>query len=220
MRCREEILHGRRPSHMILSATRLPRRSARPSSQPILLRGLGAVVLTLALLACSSSATPSHQASPDRSSPAGVAVAYVTALFAGDLSRASTFVSPADRNVLQVISAGQSPSPGQIRNLAVGSTTVNGDSAYVVLTGTLCGPLRRGGLGSLSSGGSASPAPSPPPGPNAGGGGATSSPSSSATSRSCFTNTDPKSINPAFRVALVRSPGSDAWFVTFPHPAT
>jgi hypothetical protein len=180
-------------------------------------RSLGAFVLVVVSIACSSNPPIHHQASVDQSSPSSVAIAYVTALFEGNVNKANSFVSPVYRNILPVVNAGQSPAVGQTRNIAVGSSTVNGDSAFVVLTGTLCGPRPQAAQPSAASpatnadsGGTPSPGP-PAPAPPA---------PSQHMARRCFTNTDPHSSNPAFRVELVRSQDGGNWFVTFPYPAS
>lgn len=173
---------------------------------------------------CSPSPATQQQGVPGSASPGAVAVAYVRALFSGDVVKANGLVAPAYRNVLAVIAAGHPPAVGLIRNLAVGSTSVRGDSAIVILTGTLCGPPPQAAPASPAAdgpgsglGGTPSPG-SSTPGPKAASG-AVPRDSPNTRARRCFTNTSASSSDPAFRVALVRSPGTGDWQVIFPIPS-
>ena len=165
------------------------------------------VAVSLLALAGCSRGDARDGGPPDPSSPGGIAVAYVNAVTDGDYARAVTFVSPPERNVLEAITAGNPPS-GDARNIAVGSESISGDSAIVVLTGTICTAAVATGPGSTGSGGV--PSSSPPTEASA-----DSTDPPSRDNVRCFTNTDPRSMDPVFRVSLTRDATADRWFITF-----
>lgn len=163
------------------------------------------VLAAFALAACSEAS--SVESPGVRSSPGQTAVEYVNALAAGDYERAIAFVTPAERYVLEAIAAGDPPT-GTAKNIAIGSETVTGNSAVVILTGTLCSAAGGSEGGSTGSGGVAS---SSPPAET----GAESGDAPRGADGRCTTNHDPHSADPMFRVLLKQVPSTDRWFVTF-----
>ena len=67
-----------------------------------------------------------------------MALRFTRTLLAGHFAAASRYVAPASRNGFLVLTGGLRPSSVSGSNLAVGSTTINGAAAVVVLTGTIC----------------------------------------------------------------------------------
>ncbi len=200
---------GAEPSELYLASN--PRGAGRRSpaleqrSFGLAKHRLALVVALAALVACSRGS--SGQDPTLSSSPGEIAVAYVNALAAGNYDRAIAFVTPAERNVLEVIAAGNPPT-GTANNIAVGSETVTDDSAVVILTGTLCSVAGAKSVGSTGSGGVASSSPSTDAGVQSGG-------STHEKNDRCIANQDPSSADPAFRVFLERVPSTGRWFVTF-----
>jgi len=150
--------------------------------------GLVSALIALGLAGCASAASGPGPA--PSAAPGTVALRFTRTLLAGHFTAASRYVAPASRNAFLVLTDGLRPSSVSGRNLAVGSTTINGPAAVVVLTGTIC-----------TGGGTAPPSASPGrPAPGA-----------------CISNTDPHGGNPAFRVDLAKGPDGQ-WLVVYRVP--
>lgn len=144
------------------------------------------LLAVVAVAGCGHAKSPAADPAPDQTAPGPVALAYTTALLAGDLPRATPYVLPADRSTLAAVPL----PPGLVVHtygLAVGSAAVKDSTAVVVLLGKLC---------NVTPVGSAAPAPSP-------------------SAENCISNDDKNSTNPLFRVSLNRFT-DQKWYVRFP----
>jgi hypothetical protein len=177
----------------VLTATqdRLARGALRPGpdGRSPVTRPVSGLLALLALSVTGCAAAGAALDPAQAAKPAAVALGYGRALFAGQFVAASRYVAPASRNGFLVLTDGLRPSGIGARDLAVGSTVINGPAAITVLTGTVCS-------------GVAAVAPT-----SAGGAGA----------HDCVTNTDPHSTSPVFSVNLARAPDGQ-WLVVFPAP--
>lgn len=144
----------------------------------------------MALAGCGSAQTPKPLAASSGNGPDQVAMSYARSLFSGDFDAASQRVDSAGRGSFLALTAGLGPSSVRGHDLAVGSSSVTGTSAVVVLTGTLCSTHS---LATLSAAAQS---------PGAG----------------CISNADPHSLNPIFRIDLSYEAGR--WLVTFRTPQT
>lgn len=159
-----------------------------PATRPV---SVLLALMALSVAGCATAGAARDPAPAAMPGPGAVALGYGRALFAGQFVAASRYVAPASRNGFLVLTDGLRPSGIGSRDLAVGSTVINGRAAITVLTGTVC------------SGGTATVAPASP---------------GSAGARDCVTNTDPHSSSPVFTVNLARAPGGQ-WLVVFPAPS-
>lgn len=72
------------------------------------------------------------------SAPGPVAVAYTRDIFLGKLTEAATMVLPSYRSEFRVLQTVMATNTGSVTNLAAGDATFSGNTAMVVLTGTIC----------------------------------------------------------------------------------
>lgn len=147
--------------------------------------------ITATTVIAASSCTSAHQsaATSTLNDPRTVALEYARALFAGRTDKARELVAPESRAAFDAISNAAAAFATRSLNLAVGSSTVTGDIAVEVLTGTMCRTVK---------------SPSPP------------APSGSPLT-DCVTNSDPRTKNPIFRITLRRN--GHTWQVFFgPRP--
>jgi hypothetical protein len=70
--------------------------------------------------------------------PGDVALSYVRATFSADPSRARRWVEPASQDAYRIVELGIGDQELSARDLAVGSTKIDGDRATVIVLGTLC----------------------------------------------------------------------------------
>jgi hypothetical protein len=92
-----------------------------------------AVICVFTLSGCSSGTAAS---APD--GPGSVATRAVTSLANGDAATFKKLTAPNQRQVISHVPSSLPVGNGSATNIAVGSLIVNGQSAKVVLTGTLC----------------------------------------------------------------------------------
>ena len=71
--------------------------------------------------------------------PGGVAVRYAQALFGGDIDTAKSLVDPQGASAFALMASGLGQTHVTGKDLGVGSTSINGDAAVVILVGTFCG---------------------------------------------------------------------------------
>jgi len=121
--------------------------------------------------------------------PGSIALIYTVDLFSGKPSEARDLVYSLDRQAFDVVAAVIKGNRVSAHGLSVGSSTIKGDAAVVVLEGTFC---------------------------VAGPSGKVSKSKTSQVSK-CFTNSNPKSSNKAAQVALIRS-ATGHWYVYYPRP--
>lgn len=150
-------------------------------------------LVALSVAACSTATATAGPAPVPGSAPGTAALQYSRALFDGNFTAASRYVAPASRNGFLVLTDGLSPNSVKSHDLAIGSTTVKGSTAVVVITGTVC---TDGGVN---------------PSPSAKGG--------NSTAYNCITNTDRNSSNPVFTVNLDRE-ADGQWMVVYLMPDT
>jgi len=148
----------------------------------------------LTFFAAGCSATPKASvttpgASSNAPSPGSVALAYASDIFTHRLSEAAELMVPTDEGVFASLEPIMASNAASATGLAIGSTLVSGDTAVVVLVGTLC----------------SGPPPTPVPVNSASGG------------MKCVANTDPHGTDPAFIVHLEEVSGG-GWYVYFPVP--
>jgi hypothetical protein len=155
---------------------------------------IGVVLATAS--ACASSTAQSAGGRADVSMPSNAAVAYVTALFSGDVDRAAEFILPGDQNLFRYIADGVTSNSTRSENIKAAAVTVVGEKATVILTGTLCTTP------------SLSPTPMPSNSPS------TQSPTISSDNAQCVSNTDPHTTNPIFQVML-KSGDAGHWYVDY-----
>lgn len=128
---------------------RYPAHGRRSLDHRLLMRGTwllaGAVLLGGWATGCRSPKVPV-------SAPGAVAVAYTSDIFSGNLNEAAALVLPSYRSEFRVLQTIMATNTGSATNLAPGDTTFSGNTAVVVVTGTICG-------NSPSATPSASPAP-------------------------------------------------------------
>jgi hypothetical protein len=129
-------------------------------------------------------------AGQDTQGAATAALQYAQALFAGDYRMAGGYLEPASHGAFMLITAGLKPSSLRSRNLAVGSSTVTGQAAVVILTGTICASATVGTEPSIAASGA----------------------------MQCVTNSDRHSSNPIFGVQLTRAANGN-WLVVYRVPA-
>ena len=125
---------------MVLSPAHRPRSSGWGR-----LLAAGALIMAALLAGCGpggsaagpSSAEPSGGASTGLG-PGDVALRYVRAIFGGDLAAARRLVEPSSQDAQKLVELGIGQQKLSSRDLAVGSSVIDGDHATVVVTGTLC----------------------------------------------------------------------------------
>lgn len=149
-----------------------------------------AAVACAALMTAGCGSGRPMAAGRDAQGAGAAALQYAQALFAGDSRMAGGYVEPASRGAFMLIAGGLKPSSLRSRNLAVGSSTVTGQAAVVILTGTICASATVGTqLSNAASG-----------------------------AMQCVTNADRHSSNPVFDVELTRA-ASGNWLVVYRAPA-
>ncbi len=121
--------------------------------------------------------------------PGKIALNYTAELFSGRPSQARNLVYSLDRPAFDVIAEVIKGNRVSARGLSVGSATINGNLAVVVLEGTFC---VAGPSGKVSTSKTFQPS-------------------------KCFTNSNPRSSNKAAQVALIRS-ATGHWYVDYPKP--
>ncbi len=156
------------------------------------------VVLLVGVLFSSCAANAPNAASTNLNKPRSippqiVASEYVKDIFSAHLAAASALILSSQRTqiirVLALNSGSKSVASYQIR---AGSWNITGDTSRVELIGTVCSTGSR--TKSLKISGN----------------------NSTHSNSDCFTNTNPHSSNPAFRVNLKKV--GDTWYVYFPAP--
>jgi hypothetical protein len=144
------------------------------------------------LTACAAAPdTGSTNTRPSHSSPGEVALSYFSDVFSGQFKEASQWVDPKSRAPFELVFNDLSPSAVNDADLGVGSSTVTGDTALVIMTGKIC----TDGEGIAKSRPGSTPEPAP------------------KLSYTCQSNRNPHSVNPVFRVKLVLTHGN-VWFVS------
>lgn len=135
---------------------------------------------------CDSSA-PATNADASSTTPAAIAVAYANDLFSNRVSQATAMVSPDSQSDFRTVASIISQRPVSAHGLTAGTTKITGNTAVVVLVGTIC----RGG----TQAGSGTTPPS--------------------TSANCLSNSDPNLGNRGFMVSLKKATNGK-WYVYFP----
>ncbi|MEJ0014532.1 MAG: hypothetical protein WDN07_02975 [Actinomycetota bacterium] len=121
--------------------------------------------------------------------PGKIAVTFTVDLYSSKLSAARELVYSLDRPPFDILAAVIRGNRTSARDVSVGSSTINGNTAIVILEGTFC----VAGPAGTASGAKAYGVPK------------------------CFTNSNPKSSNLAARVKLIRV-ATGRWYVYFPRP--
>jgi hypothetical protein len=145
---------------------------------------MGALVAVMTGLVGCEGSVPSSVPS---STPAAVAVAYTNDLFSNRLADAMAMVLPSSQGDFKLMETLVSQQSGSAHGLVAGATRTSGNSAVVVLLGTIC-----------MSGSDVSPGRSAAPG-----------------GARCLSNADPGSTNPGFKVSLQKA-SDGKWYVYFP----
>ena len=101
-----------------------------------LFAAIGALAGLLLLGVAGCGASRSGTQSPDGAGE--VALDYTNDLFTGDYDSVKALVQPSDRSGFQLINAGVEPGGADAENLGVGSVSLAGVAATVVLTGSVC----------------------------------------------------------------------------------
>jgi hypothetical protein len=129
-------------------------RPLRPLRRSALLAAIVGIAL---ITGCASSTdTSTHAQSDGKSDSAGtVALAYTYDMFEHRLAAAARLTTPSDRHALTYLAKPLASRNTSAHNLAAGSTTTIGNTAEVVIIGTLCSAPKSG------------PAPATPCGTNA-----------------------------------------------------
>lgn len=105
------------------------------------------IAVTISLCAfsgCSSSGGEQATATAGLLTPGEVAVARTKAVFAHDTATALALTAPADRAAEEYLAQSLATRTMSATDIAVGSATITGGTATVVLTGTFCSRPRTG----------------------------------------------------------------------------
>ena len=147
------------------------------------------VFVTSSILADSSVAGSVPTAKVLLADPGKIAVAFTADIYSGRLGAARKLVYSLNQPTFDIIAAVIRNNRASARNVSVGSLTVNGNTALVILEGTFCvaGPT------GIKAGAKTYGVPK------------------------CFTNSNPKSSNRAAWVKLIRL-ATGHWYVYFPKP--
>jgi hypothetical protein len=143
------------------------------------------------LTACTAPDARSTNTQPSHSSPGEVALAYFSDVFSGEFKEASQWVDPKSRGPFELVFNDLSPSAVHDADLRIGSSTVTGDTALVIMTGKICTDGE--GIAKPRPGSTPEPAPKP--------------------SYTCQSNRNPHSVNPVFGVKLILTHGN-VWYVS------
>lgn len=97
------------------------------------------VVISVLIAACgSATARTADSAAAHDNSPGNVAVRYVDAVYTGHLSTAKSLVIASDRGAFGALALVLAEESLSERNVSVGSVTISGKNASVIVLGTLC----------------------------------------------------------------------------------